>query len=134
MFFIEFSSVVTQKAVRRAAATVGMAGFAVPIGLAVVHREGMGKCGRFPGAGGVAGGALPLEVIGRAGVTGLAVGGPCQGVVEIRRFPGACVVASGALPLPVVSWAVLAVTGQAIAGFGSDMVENSRFPGIGGMA
>ena len=60
-----YVSVVAFEAVRRAAAIVGVAGGANSVGATMVHGEGMGECSRLPGIGGVAVGALALEVIGR---------------------------------------------------------------------
>lgn len=65
MLVIHLCAVVAFEAVRRAAAIVGVAGGANSVGATMVHGEGMGECSRLPGIGGVAVGALALEVIGR---------------------------------------------------------------------
>jgi hypothetical protein len=101
---------------------------AISICASVIHWEGVAKAGVVPGAGVVALGALPREVVGRSAVAGLAIGSAGCLVVEGCIAPIRSVVALGALPGEVVGRSIAAVAGLAVRGPGCLVVEGRIVP------
>ena len=102
---------------------------AISICICVIHWEGVAEAGVIPGAGVVALGALPREMVRRSAVAGLAVRGPGCLVVKGRIPPIRSVVALGTLSGEVVGWFIFTVTGLAIGSAGRLVVEG-RIPPI----
>ena len=95
---------------------------------------GVAEVCRQPGAGIVAGRALPAEMVGGPvlGMTRLAIGLP--GMTEIGRCPSAGIVAGRALPAEMVGGPVLGMARLAIGCPSHLVVKGSRQPGSGGVA
>ena len=101
---------------------------AISICICVIHWEGVAEAGVIPGAGVVALGALPREMVRRSAVAGLAVRGPGCLVVKGRIPPIRSVVALGTLSGGMVGRSILAVAGLAIGSAGCLVVEGCIAP------
>ena len=101
---------------------------AISICICVIHWEGVAEAGVIPGAGVVALGALPREMVRRSAVAGLAVRGPGCLVVKGRIPPIRSVVALGTLSGGMVGRSILAVAGLAIGSAGCLVVESCIAP------
>jgi hypothetical protein len=129
VFVHNFTLVVTGEAgVGRWAA--GMAGGANTISTIVINGEGVVEIGRQPGTGGMASGALPIKMVGRAAidVTGYTIRGAHS--LVIKAYVGPERTLSGIM----VRRSDIEMTGLTICGTYGLMIEHRIGPGRWSMA